>query len=99
MGSLKATNEYSNVFQSFYEKTPKSVFAAIAVSLMSTGGELLRDDPEKALANIIEEWETLHTCGIIPQKPPSIEKAIEEFQESQKRSASLRAIRSQSHED
>jgi len=49
-----------------YEKTPKAVFAAIAVSFA-----LLMEDGDfnKVDQAIINEWKTLNGNGIVPQKP------------------------------
>jgi len=48
-----------------YRKIPKAVFAAIAVSLATSGGDYI----ENAEVLIREEWKALHFAGIVPQKP------------------------------
>jgi hypothetical protein len=70
----KTGNEYARVIdRALYEAVPKAVFAAIAVSLATVGGDYL------ATANdaILAEWLTLHENGIVPQKPPATFKAAE----------------------
>ncbi len=59
------TNEYQKVFPRF-DDTPKAVIAAIAYSFAM---HLSCDDAEKAQAMIAAEWGTLHTAGIVPQRP------------------------------
>ncbi len=63
---MKKTNYYSNAFGRLYAKTPKAVFAAIAYSYTSSGG----DDPEHALERFLDEWRILHQNGIVHQAPP-----------------------------
>ena len=64
---MKLSNEYveNALSGDFYEKTPKAVFAALAVSLI-----LAQDENfctvEKRLK---DEWEILFENGIVPQKP------------------------------
>ena len=58
-------NEYQELLGELYAEIPKAVLAAIAVSLASRGG----DYPQDAKQNVAEEWEVLHTNGIVPQKP------------------------------
>ena len=70
-------NEYANGFPDF-DRTPKSVIAAIAVSFAALQTD---EDFEKAKELIRQEWFRLHQAQIVPQKPPKakeIEKAIEE---------------------
>lgn len=49
-----------------YEGCPKSVWAAIAVSYATQGG----DELSNARAAVLREWRTLHEQGIVPQRPP-----------------------------
>lgn len=49
-----------------YDDTPKSVFAALALSFAL---RLCEDDIHRARELLIEEWEILHRNEIIPQKP------------------------------
>jgi hypothetical protein len=63
---IKLWNEYLGVLTNgFYQNTPKAVFAAIAVSLATSGGDRL----EEAQAEILKEWKTLFEAGIVPQDP------------------------------
>ena len=64
-GRIKLTNEYSRAFGRLYAKTPKSVFAAVVWSYVSSGG----DHPENGLKNFLDEWKILHDNGIVQQKP------------------------------
>lgn len=58
-------NEYSRLLKHF-DKFPKSVLAAIAVShSMQINGE----DFDKIETNMVKEWEVLYNGGIVPQKP------------------------------
>jgi hypothetical protein len=62
---MKKTNEYTKRIDSrVFEKTPKTVFAAIAVSA------IMRDSAKyDATKYLLEEWWILHDNDIIPQKP------------------------------
>lgn len=60
-------NEYQSSIGDLFEKTPKSVFAALAVSFAA---RLNEDNIDSARAFLISEWSALHVAGIIPQKPP-----------------------------
>lgn len=68
MKGFKTTNNYADALSGeFYEKCPKAVFAALAVSL----GLLACDENFlKVESALIDEWKALHSAGIIPQKPP-----------------------------
>ncbi len=65
-------NEYAHHLGELFEKIPKSVLAAVAVSF----AVMLRDEgtDDLRLANakhdILKEWWTLHENGIVPQRPP-----------------------------
>lgn len=63
---MKTLNEYVGTLGTLYSKTPKAVFAAIAVSTLTCGG----DELDKARARLLEEWRILHQAGIVPQAPP-----------------------------
>lgn len=66
-GVFKLQNEYADALGAeLYERTPKAVLAAIAVSALTTGGERLGE----AAKLLLKEWETLHLNGIVPQRPP-----------------------------
>ncbi len=59
-------NEYAKNCEGF-DKTPKTVFAALAYSLaLRLAGN---DSHEDALEILRDEWESLNTAGIVPQKP------------------------------
>jgi hypothetical protein len=49
-----------------FEKCPKSVFAAIAVSALTCGGDYLDEARERVTA----EWWALYDNKIVAQKPP-----------------------------
>lgn len=65
-------NEYATLSgDDLFEKAPKSVWAALAVSFASRNagpdGESLDGvDVRRAL---LDEWKILHEQGIVPQKP------------------------------
>lgn len=64
----KLSNQYADVIPSdVYESTPKAVWAAIAVSLATCGGDRLDD----AARSVIREWSILHENGIVPQDIPA----------------------------
>jgi len=66
MRGFKLHNEYAaKLPHRIYEGIPKAVFAAIAVSLATGGGERL----DEAQALILNEWQRLFENGIVPQKP------------------------------
>jgi hypothetical protein len=66
MAHLKnKSNDYAKLLDNF-DKIPKSVFAAIAVSYV------LRDNNENfptVKEGILKEWEVLYNNNIVPQKP------------------------------
>lgn len=64
-------NEYQETLERLFDKTPKAVFAAIAVSFLKRlgGGESDTDTPAAIQAAILNEWSILHANGIVPQKP------------------------------
>jgi len=69
LGEVRVTspmNEYAAALGGLYATTPKAVFAAVAVSVL-TG---CRDDLEEARELMVKEWRLLHGLGIIPQAPP-----------------------------
>ena len=69
------TNGYMDALgHDLFDKTPKSVFAAVAVSMLTTGGDYL----EQAREAFLHEWEILHLNGIVQQKPPKMAKAEEQ---------------------
>lgn len=68
MKGFKTSNEYARQIDNFAD-IPKTVLAAIAVSLATCGGDRL----DEATKLINEEWETLYQAGIVPQKPKPIQ--------------------------
>ena len=73
---IKQGNKYSDVLGDIYDRTPKAVLAAIAVSLALRDAE---DRFDKVEAVILEEWRILHQNGFVPQKPlrAAIQKAVD----------------------
>lgn len=70
----KIGNEYQEQFPC-YDETPKSLIAAVAMSLaMQLTGE---EDNEQAKKILSDEWASLHKAGIVPQKPkaPAVARA------------------------
>jgi hypothetical protein len=63
----KLLNGYATALdRKLYEETPKAVFAALAVSALTLGGDYI----DEANQRVMDEWWTLHDNGIVPQKPP-----------------------------
>ncbi len=58
-------NEYQRLLKDF-DKMPKTVLAAIAVSFAL---RQVDEDFDKAEAEVKNEWVALHNMGIISQKP------------------------------
>lgn len=69
-GVFKKTNDYAQEVAEIYARTPKAVFAALAVAFAhrTLGGDM------ESLAGVeqalLEEWKILHNAGIVPQAPP-----------------------------
>lgn len=59
-------NDYAAELGDMLDKAPKSVIAAVAVSMLTQGGDYI----DEARARFLEEWRILHQNGIVPQKPP-----------------------------
>lgn len=67
MRGFKTENDYQKmVSKEFYEKCPKAVLAALAVSFALNHQGNDEELIEEALLN---EWGLLHKQNIIPQKP------------------------------
>jgi len=67
-GVFKLDNEYVKAIPAdVYADIPKAVWAAIAISLATCGGDTL-DDATRA---VVYEWAILHTNGIVPQRVPA----------------------------
>lgn len=87
--SMKVSNSYARSFDyKLYERIPKAVFAAVAFSFCSSGG----DDMEHGVLRFIEEWIILNENGIVLQTPPPeyVEAALKAQQERGERG--LRAM-------
>ena len=68
MTGIKLTNPYSEaVGEDVYTAASKAVFAAVAVSSQTCGGDQL----EHARDLFLAEWQTLYDNGIVQQRPPS----------------------------
>lgn len=68
MPSAPVLNEYANAIGGdLWESCPKAVFAAIAVSALTCGGDHLGQAHEL----VAEEWCALFDAGIVTQRPPS----------------------------
>ena len=68
MAGLKKKNEYSELVNDIYDRTPKAVFAAIVVSEYINR---LNIPAEELSESVLKEWAVLHENGIVPQKPPN----------------------------
>ncbi len=68
MNLKNKSNTYVDQLADLFDKTPKAVLAAIAVSSLTTGGDYL----ERARELVLEEWRILHQAGIVSQKPPKV---------------------------
>lgn len=65
---MKTQNNYQRLLtEKLFDKTPKAVFAALAVSGLSNYGDELTSDMDRI---ILKEWWILFHNGIVPQKPP-----------------------------
>lgn len=65
-GVFKTLNAYATAVPE-YRDIPKAVWAAIAVSALTCGGDHLAEARER----VRNEWRVLHENGIVPQKPPN----------------------------
>lgn len=63
---IKMENSYQqSLSKEFFEKCPKSVLAAIAVSFAT----LQMEGQQQLEETLLNEWRVLHKGGIVPQKP------------------------------
>ena len=61
-------NEYAaSLGLALYDAVPKEVFAAIAISILTCGGDRLGDAPY----GLLHEWQCLHEAHIVSQRPPA----------------------------
>ena len=58
-------NQYASAAGELLDDIPKAVWAAIAVSALTCGGDHL----DLAQQKVVQEWLVLHTNGIVPQAP------------------------------
>ena len=64
---MKRTNLYGRALGAdLYERAPKAVIAAVAVSVLTIGGDHMED----ARDLFLREWWALYRAGIVPQRPP-----------------------------
>lgn len=69
----KVQNDYALAAGgALFEEIPKAVWAAIAISALTCGG----DQIEEAAQRVAAEWETLHKAGIVPQAPGRFARLI-----------------------
>lgn len=69
---MNQTDSYSASLGTLYQRIPKAVLAALAVSLTLRTLDpepLALDDPRITTA-LLEEWRILHANGIVPHIPP-----------------------------
>ncbi len=64
---MNISNEYAQQLGARYERIPKAVLAAIAVSVLTGGGDYL----EEAESRLLTEWRVLFENGIVQQRPPA----------------------------
>jgi len=69
---MKRHNEYLPVLGKLYDDTPKAVFAAIALSLSFI--DIEGRGWEQAVTRLKAEWLALYNNGIVPQRPPRMNK-------------------------
>jgi len=61
-------NDYArSLGLALYDAIPKEVFAAIAVSLLTCGGDRLNE----AATGLLREWQALYETRIVLQRPPA----------------------------
>lgn len=65
-------NQYAAELGPLLDDCPKAVLAAVAVSLLSGGGDRL----ELVALQLAAEWSTLYENGIVPQKPRKVARAL-----------------------
>jgi len=71
---LKIGNDYARCFGRMYDKIPKSVFAAVAISYASWACGEEAQTFDVSVERFLAEWKILQENGIIPQKPPAKDK-------------------------
>lgn len=69
-GIFKKENQYQQQLDGrFYDKCPKAVFAALAVSYAVNHGIV---SFEEITGELLSEWNNLYNQGIVSQKPPKL---------------------------
>lgn len=69
---IKVRNQYADAVGDLYKRTPKAVWAALAVSYACMRGDGDTEVyPEDTPRFLIEEWRTLYEQGLVPQAPPA----------------------------
>lgn len=71
---MKKGNEYTDLLP--YGKLANIPKTVIAACLISEYLNRLNIDPNDIYETILQEWQTLHTSGIVPQKPPKNETTL-----------------------
>ena len=72
--ALRGNAYQKSLKANFYKQTPKAVFAALAVSALTSGGDRLAE----ADALVLHEWWLLWENGIVSQKPPFQKPELQE---------------------
>lgn len=67
-GAKSGYNEYVGTLGKLFAECPKEVFAAIAVSALTAGGDYL----EHAQQRVADEWKALYDAGIVTQRPAGV---------------------------
>ena len=61
------SNEYvDQIDRKLFYRIPKAIFAAIAISALTQGGDFLEDAQER----LVNEWKILYENRIVLQRPP-----------------------------
>jgi hypothetical protein len=67
------SNNYQQALGSWFDRMPKSVLAALAVSFaihLEDHQPAPREFDATALHAVVKEWMALYDAGIVPQRPP-----------------------------
>jgi hypothetical protein len=73
MANQKVKNCYAlAVGVDLLDEIPKAVWAAIAISALTCGGDCLDEGALRAA----REWDALYHAGIVPQKPGPIARGL-----------------------
>lgn len=66
MHAKNLPNEYQMHLGDLFDRAPKAVLAAVAVSALTVGGGYL----DQARARVLEEWWALYEAHVVAQRPP-----------------------------